>query len=385
MTEKLYYADSHLFSFSARVLRCKETAEGMIAVLDKTAFFPEGGGQAADTGFIGSVRVRDVQEKAGEILHYIEGPVPVGEVLPCQVDAEQRLRRMQNHSGEHILSGLAHRHFGCENVGFHMAPGCLTIDFDRELSKEQLTFLETEANTVIRANLPVLCTFPTAEELAALTYRSKKELTGEIRIVTIGENAEVDRCACCAPHVSRTGEVGLIKLLTGEKHRGGIRITMVAGMEALLDYRQKQENVRRVSELLSVPRERAAEGVERAMESAARQKEQANALAMEYVALKAASLPETAGNLCLFENRLDEIALRELVNLMADKCGGLACGFTGDDENGYRYIIVSRHLDLRQLTGSINAALSGRGGGRGEMIRGSCQAHADTIREFLDK
>ena len=190
MTEKLYYADSHLFTFSARVLRCEETAGGITAVLDKTAFFPEGGGQAADTGFIGSVRVRDVQEKGGEILHYLESPVPVGELLPCQVDAEQRLRRMQNHSGEHILSGLAHRHFGCENVGFHMAPGCLTIDFDRELSKEQLTFLETEANTVIRANLPVLCTFPTAEELAALTYRSKKELTGEVRIVTIGENAE---------------------------------------------------------------------------------------------------------------------------------------------------------------------------------------------------
>ena len=218
MTERLYDADSHLFSFRAVVTGCEETVGGWLVTLDRTAFFPEGGGQRADTGTLGGARVLDVQERGDGIFHLVSAPLPVGEPVEGRLDAGQRLRRMQNHSGEHIVSGLAHRLFGLENVGFHMGERDMTVDLSGELTAAELEELETRANEAVRANLPVRAWFPGPEELAVLDYRSKKELTGEVRLVEI---KGVDLCACCAPHVSRTGEVGLIKLLSAERHRGG--------------------------------------------------------------------------------------------------------------------------------------------------------------------
>ena len=188
-TEKLYYIDSHLFDFEATVLDCRETEKGWALILDRTAFFPEGGGQQADTGFIGAAPVTDVQERGGEILHFCGEALPVGAHLPCRVEREQRLVRMQNHSGEHIVSGLAHKLYGCENVGFHMGEDCMTIDFDRELSWQQLMEIETLANEAVRDNLPVLCSFLEGEALQNLEYRSKLELTENVRIVEIGSTA----------------------------------------------------------------------------------------------------------------------------------------------------------------------------------------------------
>ena len=238
MTEKLFYLDSHLFEFEAEVLSCREAKRGWEIVLDRTAFFPEGGGQPYDTGSIGPVRVLEVHEREGEILHLCDRELAPG-TYACAVDGEQRLRRMQNHSGEHVFSGLTHRQYGAENVGFHMAADCMTIDFDKELTWEQLSQIEYEANLVVRANLPVRTRFPSPEELAALEYRSKKELAGAVRIVEI---PGVDRCACCAPHVNTTGEIGLVKLLTAERHRGGVRLTLLCGMDAIDDYRRKQDS-----------------------------------------------------------------------------------------------------------------------------------------------
>ena len=210
MTEKLYYLDSHLFTFDATVLACREEKQGYSVVLDRTAFFPEGGGQLADTGTLGPARVLDVHERDGEIRHYTDAPLTVGERVTGQLDAEQRLRRMQDHSGEHILSGLVHNAYGYDNVGFHMGAECMIIDFSGELSWEQLMELETRANEVVRQNLPLHIWFPVEDELKTLDYRSKLELTENVRIVEI---PGVDRCACCAPHVARTGEVGVIKIL----------------------------------------------------------------------------------------------------------------------------------------------------------------------------
>lgn len=380
-TEKLYYIDSHLFDFEATVLDCRQVEKGWAVILDRTAFFPEGGGQQADTGFIGAAPVRDVQERGGEILHFCGEALPVGAHLPCRVEREQRLVRMQNHSGEHIVSGLAHRLFGCENVGFHMGEDCMTIDFDRELSWQQLMEVETLANEAVRENLPVLCSFPEGEALEKLEYRSKLELTENVRIVEI---PGIDRCACCAPHVERTGEIGLIKILDAERHRGGVRLSLCCGMLALRDYRVKQENIAAISQALSAKRHETAGAVSRLLSEQQRSKERIAALSMELARLKAERCPVTEGNLCVFDNVLDEVALRELVNLLMEKCGGIAAAFSGSDETGYRYIMGSRRVDLRRCAKEINRLIDGRGGGKPQMIQGSATADAERIRAAME-
>ena len=351
MTEKLYYQDSHLSAFTARITGCEPAGEGYLLTLDRTAFFPEGGGQPGDSGRIGGVFVRDTREKDGRILHYAEAPLPVGQTVECRLDREQRLRRMQNHTGEHIVSGLIHSLYGYDNVGFHMGERCMTMDYSGELTGE------------------------------ALPYRSKKELTGPVRIVEI---PGIDRCACCAPHAAFTGEVGVIKILSAERHRGGTRLEAICGLDALDDYRRRFASTASVSRALSVPQESVAQGVERLLTEQSRLKERVAALSMELVRLRAEATPYTEGNLCVFDRSLDEIALRELVNLLMEKCAGVAAAFSGDDESGYRYILGSRHVDLRKAGRAINAAIQGKGGGTPEMIQGRAAASAASIRLYIE-
>ena len=380
MTEALYDQDSLLFSVRARVLACEQGKTGFLIELDRTAFFPEGGGQPADTGTVGEARIRDVHEREGRIWHDADRPIEPGTEVFCEIDAEQRLRRMQNHSGEHILSGVTHRLFGCDNVGFHMGADCMTIDFSGELDEEQLRQIESLANEAIREDLPIRTWYPTAEELAALDYRSKKELTGAVRLVEI---KGVDLCACCAPHMPRTGAVGMVNILSAERHRGGMRLTVICGLDALEDYRRRLENAGAVSRLLSVPREKIAAGVERVLGEQAKLKERAAALENELARRMAAEIPETEGNLCVFDSLLGDVALRELVNALAEKCGGFAAAFSGSDADGYRYIIGSRRLDLRAQSRAINAVIRGRGGGSPEMIQGRAQATEAEIRKAI--
>lgn len=380
MTEKLYYLDSHMFEFEAEVLECRELERGWGIILDRTAFFPEGGGQPADTGVIGGVAVTDVQERGGELIHYSSAPAALGR-YSCRVDREQRLRRMQNHSGEHIVSGLVHNIYGYENVGFHMSAECMTIDFSGELDWEALMNVERLANEAVRANLPVKAWFPTAEELTGLSYRSKCEVTEALRLVKIGE---VDLCACCAPHVAYTGEIGVIKLFSSERHRGGVRVTLLCGMDALDDYRRRQDGAAAVSQLLSVPRNDIAPAVRRLLDEQARLKERMGELSRELVAARAAAYGFTEGNICVFDELLEDAAQRELVNLLMDKCTGFAAVFSGNDEKGYKYIMGSRHCDLRKAARDINAAIGGRGGGRPEMIQGSTSETKEIIQNFVE-
>ena len=381
-TEKLYYTDSHMSKFHAQVLDCRDTPKGPALILDRTAFFPEGGGQLADTGSLGAVKVLDVHEKEGEILHYCDRPLMPGERVEGRLDAEQRLVRMQNHSGEHVVSGLAHKLFGCENVGFHMGEDFVTIDFDRELSREQLMEIETLANRAVREDLPVSCTFPEPEALKSLEYRSKLELTENVRIVEI---PGVDRCACCAPHVERTGEIGLIKVLDWERHRGGLRLSLACGMLALRDYRVKQENISAISQALSSKRHETAAAVERLLQEQQKSKERIAALSLELARYMAEDREETEGNICVFDSVLDEVALRELVNLLMEKCRGIAAAFSGDDRRGYRYIMGSLELDMRSLAKELNSLIEGRGGGKARMIQGSASASASAIAAVFER
>lgn len=383
MTEKLYYIDSHMKAFTATVTSCEKNGDRFEVTLDRTAFFPEGGGQLGDSGVIGGVRVFDTHEKNGEIKHYVNQALEAGKTYDCAIDWETRFRRMQNHSGEHIVSGLVHKKYGYNNVGFHMGSDVVTIDFDGELSWEQLLEIEREANRAVAANYKVTATFPAEDVLKTLEYRSKLELTENVRIVEI-ENTDI--CACCAPHVSSTAEVGTVRILTAERRRrggDGVRITMLCGLDAFDHEVITDSNNAEISMLLSAKRTGTAAAVRRLISENEKLKARAAELSRELARIKAEAIEPTEGNICLFDNVLDEPALRTLVNEAVKKCSGLAAVFSGDDETGYRYIIGSRNADLRKAAKSINSGISGRGGGSPEMIQGSCTACSLTIQNFL--
>lgn len=379
MTEKLYDRDSHLSAFTARVLQCAPAAGAWEVILDQTAFFPESGGQLADTGTLGGVRVLDVHEKAGELIHRTDGPLTPGETVTGQLDWLRRFRRMQNHTGEHILSGLVYQHYGFRNVGFHLGDGDVTVDFDGELDRAQLDALEAEANLAVAANVAVRAWYPTAGALKRLKYRSKLALTENVRIVKI---PGYDLCACCAPHVSRTGEVGLIKILDYMRHRGGVRLHMLSGLDALDDYRMRYESTLSISGLLSAKQTETAAAVRRTLDTLEETRAALTEAKRALLSVKLAALPETAGNLCFFEADMDMLTLRELVNGGMEKCGGVCGAFTGRDGD-WKYILGSRSRDLRQAAKAVNAALKGRGGGQPEMIQGSSAATRAEIEAYF--
>ena len=384
MTERLYYIDSHMKEFTAEVTSCTENGGRYEVVLDRTAFFPEGGGQLGDSGYIGNERVFDTHEGAnGEVRHYVNHPIEVGRTYDCRIDWETRFRRMQNHSGEHIVSGLVHKKYGYSNVGFHMGSDVVTIDFDGELSWEQLCDIEREANRTVAANYRITATFPDPEELKKLEYRSKKEIAGRVRIVEV-ENTDI--CACCAPHVSTTAEVGTVRILTSERRRRGgegVRITMLCGLDAYDNEVVISRNNTEISTLLSAKRNETAQAVRRLLDENEKLKTRSSELCRALAELRAQEIEPTDGSICLFDSVLDEPALRQLVNEAVKKCGGIAAVFSGSDETGFRYIIGSRTVDLRKASKSINAAISGRGGGSPEMIQGSCTACTETIKKIL--
>ena len=383
MTDKLYYKDSHIKSFTAKVLSCEAVKERYEIVLDKTAFFPEGGGQSGDSGYIGSVRVFDTHEKDGAVVHYAEKPANVGEEYDCRIDWEQRFRRMQNHSGEHIVSGLVNRKYGYSNVGFHMGSDFVTIDFDGYVSPAELAAIEREANFAVAENRRITATFPDEETLKSLDYRSKLDLTENVRIVEI---EGIDMCACCAPHVYSTAEIGIIKILGSERRRrggDGVRLTMLCGLDAYDNFVTTHDNNVAVSTQLSAKRDETAQAVERLLGEHEKLKAKTAALGMALARAKAGAAEETEGNICFFDDVLDEPALRELINLTVRKCGGIAAVFSGSDEKGYRYIMGSMHTDMRAAAKTVNAAISGRGGGSAEMIQGSCSANREMLEKFF--
>ncbi|MBO5452777.1 MAG: alanyl-tRNA editing protein [Clostridia bacterium] len=379
--ERLYDIDSYIKEFSAKVISCDETENGFKCVLDRTAFFPEQGGQKGDTGKIGDVGVFDTQIESGVVYHYTKEFIEPWKEYFCTLNWEERFLKMQIHTAEHIFSGVAHRLFGCENTGFHL-DNTVTVDFDILLSEEQLMVLEYETNKAIWANKAIKTYFPEESELSKIPYRSKKEVyDGKVRIVEI---EDVDFCACCAPHLKSTGEAGLFKILWWMKHKGGIRIFVAAGEMAYSDYRNKWENVRMVSNLLSVPPENVAEGVKKLNNAYSEIKrelaEKNNILAEQFVN----SLPYKDGNHCVLFEELNSNALINLVNMGMEKCSGMfvLCFQT---ENALRYIIGSNSLDMGEKAKEINAALNGKGGGRGAMIQGSFSASFEDVKKYFER
>ena len=380
LTEKLYYSDGHLSRFTARVTSC-EKEDGTWAVkLDRSAFFPGGGGQEADEGVLSDMKLLGLREEGEDIVHLTPAPLEPGALVEGRIDWPLRFSRMQGHSGEHILSGTVHRLFGYDNVGFHMGEEAITIDFSGELSREDLSRAELEANRAIWRDVPVRTLLPTPGELAAMDYRSKKELTGQVRIVEI---EGVDLCACCAPHVSHSGEVGLLKIIDSMRHRGGTRLTLLCGEAALLDYEALHENNAAVSAALSAKRLETGGAIARVMAEQEERRAELTKLKRELLQLKAAALRPTEGSICIFESDIDMITLRELVNAGSELAGKVCAGFAGTDGD-YKYIIGSRSVPLRARAKEINAAIDGRGGGSDAMIQGTSRARREDIEWYFN-
>lgn len=381
-TEKLYDKDAYMTRFTATVLSCDATDAGYGVILSATAFFPEEGGQACDTGTLGGIPVLHVAiGKDGVIVHTLRSPLTVGDTVEGEIEFAPRYRKMQHHTGEHIISGLAHRLYGAENVGFHLGADDVTMDLSIELDRYALDKIETLANEAIHKNVAVTARYPGEEELPSLTYRAKLDLKENVRIVTV---EGYDDCACCAPHVARTGEIGQIKILDAMRYKGGVRLHIVSGMDALLDYRTRYAQALRISNLLSAKQEEIVEAVEQLKEALEEEKRKANALRMKILNETVAGLPaHVEGNLTVFSSVLEARELRELVNAGVTRCGGIFAAFSGSDDSGYNYVMGSGSVDLRAESKTLNAALSGRGGGSPAMIQGSCKATRKEIEEYF--
>ena len=379
MTEKLYYQDSFTKTFTAVVTSCTQEKDTWAVTLDRTAFYPEGGGQPADHGALGGAAVTDTREKNDEIVHFCDKPLPVGKTVEGTVDFIRRFDFMQQHSGEHIVSGILCERFHCDNVGFHIGHDLVTIDFNAELSTEDVEIVEKLANQYVWDDHPIRISCPSAADLENLEYRSKKALTGQVRIVSW---PGADCCACCGTHMKTSGQVGVIKLISCQKFRDGVRIEMAAGNRALRWMNAVAGQNSKVSQLLSARPDATAEAVERLQKElytlrgriAELEERDFARLAKEYAG---------KGNVLLFQGVMAAGSLRKLCGAVQEKCGGRCAVFAGED-GGYQYAVSQPGGDLRSFGKKLNAALHGRGGGKPEFIQGSVQASRQEVENFFD-
>ena len=377
LTQKLYETDSYLKTFSAEVLLCEQAKGGCSVVLDRTAFYPEGGGQPCDLGVLGGARVLDVQEKDGVILHTVDAPL--SGTVEGTIDWERRFDLMQQHSGEHLISGTVHRLYGYENVGFHMGADLITIDFSGVLTVEDLARVEALVNQAVWANLETAIRYYDSEAVCGEDYRSKKAISGRLRLV---EFPGVDLCACCGTHVARTGEIGIVKLLSVVKFHQGVRVELLCGKRAYDYLAAVTAQNRAVSGLLSAKPMETAKAVERMQGELARVKQE-KALWQGRCFDASAEALRGAGNVLLFEDGLGPEELRRLCAAVMETCGGRCAVFSGDDETGWAYALGQEGGDLRSLVKEMNAALSGRGGGKPNFAQGRVSACRADVEAFF--
>ncbi|TCL42431.1 alanyl-tRNA editing protein [Harryflintia acetispora] len=375
--EKLYYADSLLTRFEAVVTGCEEHDGSYLITLDRTAFYPEGGGQPADRGRLGGADVLDVHEREGRILHTAGCALPPGQAVSGEIDFSRRLDHMQQHTGEHIVSGIVYRRLGLRNVGFHLGQREVTLDFDGEIGEKLLGEIELEANEAVWRDLPVTASWPKPDELQDLDYRSKKELCGPVRIVTI---PGIDVCACCGTHLPRTGMVGAIRLAGGQRYKGGTRVTLYAGGRALRDYGEKDRTVASLCALLSQKSDALEPAVQRLLSQ--QQEEKARCALWQERCFKdeADALPAGVGTVVAFWEGLSPDEVRRCaLSLMQRAETVLALSRDGD---AWRYAACSAKEDMRPLAKSLGEAFGGRGGGKPELVQGSLQGECEALRDF---
>ena len=379
-TRKLFYEDCHLAEFTAVVTGCEACQDHWAVTLDATAFYPEGGGQAGDTGTLNGIAVLDTREEGERILHICGAPLEVGAQVEGVLNWDARFARMQSHTGEHMVSGEIHRRFGFHNVGFHMGSEIITIDFDGMVPASALAEIEAAVNKAIWQDLPVRTSVPSPEELPNAVYRSKRALPWPVRIVEV---PGVDSCACCGVHVATTGQVGLVKLLSCVKFHQGVRIEMLCGSSAVSYLNRVLEQNRLVSQAFSAPMEETGAAAVRMNEQLAEEKFRANALEKRLLG-KIAESYVNCGDVLHFEDGLSSASLRELAEAISRVCGGRVAVFSGSDGN-FGYCLAHPGGDLRQFGKEMNAALNGRGGGKPEFQQGSVKAARQEIQAFFGK
>ena len=379
-TKKLYYEDVYKKEFTAKVLECRESKKGYEIILNQTAFYPEGGGQPSDTGILGGINVKEVHEKDGELIHYTDGPLEVGMDVIGKINWGRRFDLMQQHSGEHIVSGLVHEAFGYDNVGFHMGSDVITIDFNGMLDEEQMAEIEAKVNQIIWENQEVEIFYPTEQELKNLDYRSKKELSGWVRIVRF---PGADTCACCGTHVTRTGEIGMVKLLSVVKFREGVRMEMLSGKRVLDYLNMINEQNRQISVKLSAKMDKTASAVARLQDENFALKGRVHALEEEFIVGEAAKWKEKE-NVLLFQEGMEAGSVQKLADAILQVCKGRCAVFSRNADGSYKYAMGEKDGDLRQFTKEMNAVLNGRGGGKPFFVQGSVQASEKEIRAFFE-
>ena len=383
---RLYYQIPYVKSFMCTVEHSEESGKGTwLVTLNQTGFYPEGGGQPYDTGTLNGISVVSVHEKGEQVIHELAQPIEEGTLAEGIIDWQRRYDNMQLHTGEHILSGLVHKHFGYDNVGFHMGAEEVTVDFNGIIEPEDLDWLEDEANQLVYANVPVKVLYPSEDELRTMEYRSKKELSGLVRIVEV---PGADVCACCGTHVENTGEVGIIKIRSMIHYKGGVRLSMLCGRRALLDYRDRLKDEARISNLLSAKLVQVPDAVEKLKSDSQDKDYLIGKLGSSLLALKAGQFPESTEPLIVFEEDLTPIQVRQYATLLYEQNkAGVAAVCSGNDRDSeYHYALGSSRMDMRALSKAMNSRLSGRGGGSSLMAQGTFRAAREAIEAaFLEE
>lgn len=368
---ELFEEDVYRKEFDAQVISCTKSKKYYEVVLDQTLFFPEGGGQPSDIGTLNDIKVMDVQKKDGKIIHYtksfLEGKVH------GKIDWNHRFDLMQQHSGEHIVSGIVHSIYGFHNIGFHMSD-VITIDFDGPI--EDVQEIEDKANQAVFENVPFHIYYPTQEELKDLEYRAKKEIEEELRIVEI---EGYDVCACCGTHVSHSGEIGMIKILSQEVHKDSTRLTMICGKRALQDYQWKQEQVIQVSQLLASRPTEIAKAVESLQKKDHEKSQRIGALLEKQIEIISTSYKEEPFIFVPLEN----VSMNELRN---------ACDYlkTNNQPNWcmvlcpqtMQYALCAK--DSKEAQKQLHEQISGKGGGSKEMVQGKLNASLEEVLKGVE-
>lgn len=366
MTERLYENDSYCRSFTATVESCEATENFYYVVLDRTAFFPEGGGQAADEGTLNGVQVLDVQRKGDLVVHKTAGELPVGAEVKGEIDWDLRYSRMQSHTGEHILSGVVHSLFGYNNMGFHMGETTMTVDFDGALTNEDIEKIELFSNRAVYKNADITVLYPTEKELSELEYRSKIDFREDIRIVSIGD---IDCCACCAPHLAKTGETGIIKIISFIPYKQGTRMEIIAGINALKDYSALNSANKRLMKLLSVPRDNVEQAVREQSDSIS-DLQYKNSQMSRRLALYEIEKCRINDSVYAFAKDLSYDELRFCANSILDEGVDICVLYSKNSEEDYIYVISSKDKDVKSIGLKLNETFSGKGGGKPNYVQG---------------
>ncbi len=380
MTEKLYYYNAYRTVFEGIVRTCRKSRDGYHIVLNQTLFYPEGGGQPGDMGSLGGAAVLDVQEKDGEVIHVTDAPLEAGLQVKGEIDWAHRFDLMQNHSGEHILSGIICKKYGCDNVGFHMGRERIIIDFNAQIPREDVPWLEGEGNRAIWENTPLEISFPAQEQLERLEYRSKLALSGEVRIVQAGA---YDCCACCGTHVKLAGEIGMIKIVGIQNYKGGTRLEILCGKRALGYFQKIHEAAAQVGKALSVQAEQIDGGVQKLFKERDMLLQEGKKWKWEVFHHRIEKLPADGENILIFEPGLSGKDMTSLADMALEKTGGRAMVMTMG-ENGFSFVLVSRKMDAKALAEELKKAFDCKGGGKEGAVQGKLFGAKEEIFSFFE-